>query len=179
MEDSIQTFKSMAPSAFRKQRVSGLECRMAPSWTISSQLLSHISEGHPVDPILGIFDSSPDLHKPQPPSHHVLSITQPWEDSVPLLLTELFQKLPSWLPCPQSTLCYWNTSDSSWPLPGPNPRPFKISSKVSPALPSDTIILQTVSNDSPLTTYLLYTTVNEVNVACSPSEIIVLPLSTC
>lgn len=121
----------------------------------------------------------PDLHKPQPPSHHVLSITQPWEDSVPLLLTELFQKLPSWLPCPQSTLCYWNTSDSSWPLPGPNPRPFKISSKVSPALPSDTIILQTVSNDSPLTTYLLYTTVNEVNVACSPSEIIVLPLSTC
>lgn len=67
MEDSIQTFKSMAPSAFRKQRVSGLECRMAPSWTISSQLLSHISEGHPVDPILGIFDSSPTFTSPSPP----------------------------------------------------------------------------------------------------------------
>ncbi|XP_032171286.1 uncharacterized protein LOC116574587 isoform X1 [Mustela erminea] len=67
MDDSIQTFKSMAPSAFRKQRVSGLECRMVPSRIISSQLLPHISEGHPVYPIVGIFDSSPTFTSPSPP----------------------------------------------------------------------------------------------------------------
>lgn len=180
MDDSTQTLKSMAPSAFRIKKTKGFWIRMQNGNFmnhLSSQTIFHISEGHPIYPTFGILGLFPTFTSQ---SHPITMFCQSFNLRRTLLHCFL-RKYSNSFPvcfCYQPTLYYWNTHlilDGHY-LDRTSPRSFKILSKISPALSSDTIILQPISNDSPFTTYLLYVIANEVNVALSRTIFLLLSI---